>query len=90
MEVGHPSKGSLCQVLYLFDRHFRNDEEVGSHCSVEDLLNVSWLKNDLSTSIHNWEPVVAGLSHVPDETTLRDILPCQIRRSAEMNCKFVL
>ena len=72
------------QVLYLFDQHFKTNEEVGSLYSVEDLLKVNLLQDDLSTFIHNWESVVAGMSHVPDERTLRDILLRQIRRSARM------
>ena len=68
------------QVLYLFDvdQHFKTNEEVGSLYSVEDLLRVNLLQDDLSTFIHNWESVVAGMSHVPDERTLRDILLRQI------------
>ena len=42
------------------------------------------MQDDLSSFIHNWESVVAGMSHVPDERTLRDILLRQIRRSARM------
>ena len=72
------------QVLYLFDQHFKTNEEVGSLYSVEDLLKVNLLQDDLSTFIHNWESVVAGISHVPDERTLRDILLRQLRRSARM------
>ena len=63
------------QVLYLFDQHFKTNEEVSSLYSVEDLLKVNLLQDDLSTFIHNWESVVAGMSHVPDERTLRDIVP---------------
>ena len=47
-------------------------------------MKVNLLQDDLSTFIHNWESVVAGMSHVPDERTLRDILLRQIRRSARM------
>ena len=72
------------QVLYLFDQHFKTNEEVGSLYSVEDLLKVNLLQDDLSTFIHNWESVVAGMSHVPDERTLRDILLRQTRRWARM------
>ena len=72
------------QVLYLFDQHFKTNEEVGSLYSVEDLLKVNLLQDDLSTFIHSWESVVAGMSHVPDERTLRDILLRQIRCSARM------
>ena len=72
------------QVLYLFHQHFKTNEEVGSLYSVEDLLKVNLLQDDLSTFIQNWESVFAGMSHVPDERTLRDILLRQIRRSARM------
>ena len=41
------------QVLYLFDQHFKTSEEVGSLYSVEDLLKVNLLQDDLSTFIHN-------------------------------------
>ena len=47
-------------------------------------MKVKLPQDDLSTFIHNWESVVAGISHVPDERTLRDILLRQIRRSARM------
>ena len=47
-------------------------------------MKVNLLQDDLSTFIHNWESVVAGMSHVPDERTLRDILLRQIRRSARI------
>ena len=39
------------QVLYLFDQHFKTNEEVGSLYSVEDLLKVNLLQDDLSTFI---------------------------------------
>ena len=47
------------QVLYLFDQHLKTNEEIGSLYSVEDLLKVNLLQDDLSTFIHNWESVVA-------------------------------
>ena len=68
----------------MFDQHFKTNEEVGSLYSFEDLLKVNLLQDDLSTFIHNWESVVAGMSHLPDERTLRDILLRQSRRSARM------
>ena len=37
------------------------------------------INDDLSSFIHNWESVIAGISHVPEELTLRDILLRQIR-----------
>ena len=72
------------QVFYLVAQHFKPNEEIGSLYSVEDLLKVNLLQDDLSTFIHNGESVVAGMSHVPDERTLRDILLRQIRRLAWM------
>ena len=72
------------QVLYVFDQHCKTNEEVGSLYYVEDLLKVNLLQDDLSTFIRNWESVVAGMSQVPDERTLEDILLRQIRRSARM------
>ena len=80
----HAGHSSLRDPGNLFDQHFKTNEEVGSLYSVEDLLKVNLLQDDLSTFIHNWESVVAGMSHVPDERTLRDILLRQIRRSARM------
>eukprot|EP00439_Symbiodinium_sp_Y106_P024640 s6987_g3.t1 len=47
------------QVLYLFDQYFKTNEEVGSLYSVEDLLKVRLLNDDLSTFINNWESVWA-------------------------------
>ena len=72
------------QILYLFDQYFKTNEEVGSLYSVEDLLKVNLLGDDLSSFIHNWESVIAGMSHVPDEVTQRDILLRQIRKSTKM------
>ena len=72
------------QILYLFDQYFKTNEEVGSLYSVEDLLKVNLLGDELSSFIHNWESVIAGMSHIPDEVTLRDILLRQIRKSSRM------
>ena len=72
------------QVLYLFDQYFKTNEEVGSLYSVEDLLKVRLLNDDLSTFINNWESVMSGLSHAPDETTLRDILLRELRQSKRL------
>ena len=69
------------QVLFMFNPRFKTNEEVGSLYSVEDLLKVSRIQDDLGTFIHNWDSVIAGMSHMPDETTLRDILLRQIRKS---------
>ena len=72
------------QVLYMFNQHFKTNEEVGSLYSVEDLLKVSLIQDDLGTFIHNWDSVIAGMSHMPDETTLRDVLLRQIRKSQRL------
>ena len=72
------------QVLFMFEQHFKTNEAAGSLYSVEDLLKVALLGDDLTTFIYNWDSVVAGLSHKPDETTLRDIFLRQIRKSTRM------
>ena len=72
------------QVLYLFDQYFKTNEEVGALYSVEDLLKVRLLNDDLSTFLGNWESVMSGLSHTPDETTLRDIFLRELRQSKRL------
>ena len=73
------------QVLYLFDQYFKTKEEVGSLYSVEDLLKVRFVVNDdLSTFLSNWENVISGLGHMPDETTLRDIFLRELRQSKKI------
>ena len=72
------------QVLYLFDQYFKTNEEVGSLYSVEDLLKVRLINDDLSTFLSNWESVMSGLSHTPDETTLRDIFLRELRQSKRL------
>ena len=69
------------QVLWMFHQHFKTNEEVGSLYSVEDLLKVTLVGDDLSTFLCNFESVIAGMNHVPDEVTLRDILLRQLRKS---------
>ena len=69
------------QVLWMFHQHFKTNEEVGSLYSVEDLLKVTLVGDDLSTFLYNFESVIAGMNHVPDEVTLRDILLRQLRKS---------
>ena len=44
--------------------HFKTNEEVGSLYSVEDLLKVRLLNDDLSTFINNWESVMSGRNDV--------------------------
>ena len=72
------------QVLYLFDQYFKTNEEVGSLYSVEDLLKVRLINDDLSTFLSSWESVMSGLSHMPDETTLRDIFLRELRQSKRL------
>ena len=78
------------RVLYLFDQYFKTNEEVGSLYSVEDLLKVRLINDDLSTFLSNWESVMSGLSHMPDETTLwttlRDIFLRELRQSKRLKC----
>ena len=69
------------QVLYLFEQYFKTNEEVGSLYSVEDLLKVRLHNDDLSTFIHNWESVISGMHHIPDEVTQRDIILRELRKS---------
>ena len=59
------------QVLFMFNQHFRTNEELGADYSVEDLLRVKLSGDDLTSFIHNWDAVIAGMSHVPDEITPR-------------------
>ena len=72
------------QVLWMFHQHFKTNEEVGSLYSVEDLLKVTLVGDDLATFLYNFESVIAGMSHVPDEVTLRDIFLRQVRKSASI------
>ena len=69
--AGRPVRGR--QVLWMFHQHFKTHEEVGSLYSVEDLLQVTLVGDDLSTFLYNFESVIAGMNHIPDEVTLRDI-----------------
>ena len=63
------------QVLFMFNQHFRTNEELGALYLFEDLLRVKLSGDDLTSFIHNWDAVIAGMSHVPEEITLRDIFP---------------
>ncbi|CAE7940585.1 Pacrg, partial [Symbiodinium necroappetens] len=72
------------QVLFMFEQFFKTNEAAASLYSVEDLLKVKLTRDDLSTFIHNWESVIAGLSHQPEETTLRDILLRELRNSHKL------
>ena len=80
-EAAHTRAVRGRQVLWMFEQYFKTNEEVGALYSVEDLLKVSLINDDLSSFIHNWESVIAGISHVPEELTFRDILLRQIRGS---------
>ena len=53
------------QVLLMFEHYFKTNEEAGSLYSIEDLLKVQLSGDDLSTFIHNWESVIAGLTINP-------------------------
>ena len=68
----------------MFEHYFKTNEEAGSLYSIEDLLKVQLCGDDLSTFTHNWESVIAGLNHQPEETTLRDILLRQLRNPSKL------
>ena len=72
------------QVFLMLEQYFNIDEEAGSLYSVEDLLNVKLISDDLSTFIHNWDSAIAGLNHQPEETTLRNILLRERRGSSKL------
>ena len=72
------------QVLLMFEHYFKTNEEAGSLYSIEDLLKVQLCGDDLSTFNRNWESVIAGLNHQPEETTLRDILLRQLRNASKL------
>ena len=78
---GHAIRGR--QVLLIFEQFFKTNEEAGSLYSIEDLLKVPLNNDDLSTFIRNWESVIAGISHILEETSLRDILLRQARKSGK-------
>ena len=80
--AGRAARGR--QVLFMFEQFFKANEAAGSLYSVEDLLKVKLTRDDLSTFIHNWESVIAGLNHQPEETTLRDILLRELRNSTKL------
>ena len=80
-EAAHARAVRGRQVLYMFEQYFKTNDEVGALYSVEDLLKVSLINDDLSSFTRNWESVIAGISHVPEELTLIDILLRQIRGS---------
>ena len=67
----------------MFNQHFRTNEELGALYSVEDLVRVKLSGDDLTSFIHNWDAVIAGMSHVPEEITLRDIFLRELRKSTK-------
>ncbi|OLP83032.1 hypothetical protein AK812_SmicGene36258 [Symbiodinium microadriaticum] len=82
--AGRPVRGRQVSWMSGFvdvHQHFKTNEEVGSLYSVEDLLKVTLVGDDLATFLYNFESVIAGMSHVPDEVTLRDIFLRQLRKS---------
>ena len=58
--------------------------------TVENLLKVSMVGDDLTSSLRNWESVIAGMNHVPEEMVLRDILLRQIWKSSRSRVKYDL
>ena len=67
----------------MFNQHFRTNEELGALYSVEDLLRAKLSGDDLTSCIHNWDAVIAGMSHVPEEITLRAIFLRELRKSTK-------
>ena len=68
----------------MFNQHFRTNEKLGALCSVENLLKVKLSGDDLTSFIHNWDAVIAGMSHVQEEITLKDIFLRELRKSTNM------
>ncbi|CAE7685313.1 GIP [Symbiodinium necroappetens] len=83
------ARGELArEILILKETEAKTNEKVGSLYSVQDLLKVRLLNDDLSTFLSNWEGVISGLSHMPDETTLRDIFLRELRQSKKIKYDF--
>ena len=72
------------QVLFMFEQYFRTNEEAGALYGTEDLLKIHLVNDDLSTFIRNWDAVIAGLKHMPDNNTLKDIFMREIRKIKRM------
>ena len=68
----------------MFNQHFRTKEELGALYSVEDLLRAKLCGDDLTSFIHKRDAVIAGMSLVPEEITIRDIFLRERRKSAKM------
>ena len=69
-------------VLLMFDDYFRVSEEAGNLFRLEDLLAVERrgdTLDDLKRFISRWDSVIAGMSPVPEEASLRDIFMRQVR-----------
>ena len=66
----------------MFDDYFRVSEEAGNLFRLEDLLAVERrgdTLDDLKRFISRWDSVIAGMSPVPEEASLRDIFMRQVR-----------
>ena len=72
------------QVLLMYEMFFRTNEEAGSLYDLEDMLKVSLHGDDLKSFMYNWDAVVAGMKHIPDEHTMRDLFFRQIKKSNRM------
>ena len=46
----------------MLNQHFRTNEELGALYLVADLLRVKLAGDDLTSFIHNWDAVIAGMS----------------------------
>eukprot|EP00434_Breviolum_minutum_P046692 symbB.v1.2.042640.t1/scaffold10602.1/size1594/1 len=72
------------QVLFMFDQYFRTNEEAGVLYGTEDLLKIHLINDDLATFIRNWDAVIAGMKHMPDNNTLKDIFMGEIRKTKRL------
>ena len=68
----------------MYEMFFRTNEEAGSLYDLEDMLKVSLHGDDLKSFMYNWDAVVAGMKHIPDEHTMRDLFFRQIKKSNRM------
>ena len=72
------------QVLFMFEQYFRTNEEAGALYGTEDLLKIHLINDDLATFIRNWDAVIAGMKHLPDNNTLKDIFMREVRKTKRM------
>ena len=72
------------QVLFMSEQYFRTNEEAGALYGTEDLLKIHLVNDDLSTFIRNWDAVIAGMKHMPDNNTLKGIFMREIRKIKRM------